>query len=183
MRLSLEDCLPPKPITTEHLENILEGLIEYEPLLFKVPSEPLDHITHFRQQDMFMELRKSVRAWGSVWGGVDNWNYSIDILFGEALGEGYRDSHDIVVSIFRLSQRGKRLLAGLDDLHGKLPTDNLAVALLWRYHDELVKILVKGITILDCRLDHIERSLNDTDVLGRLDYRIVLGELTRTNSD
>lgn len=180
--ITLEDCFSPNDISTQRLEEILDGSYDFDPTVLKLPAGPINHMSPHREYVIFMELRKSVRTWGSLWGGVDNWDRSLDIFFTRSKQQGYRESHMVVVRMFRISQKGKHLLGSLDDLHGRLPTDNLAVSLLWRYHDELVKILVKGITILDCRLDYIHRSITEDDTLSCEDYKVALGELTRTHS-
>lgn len=131
----------------------MDGVAVSQTSLFKaLPPE-------FSQYDRFIEIKAAVQAWGSRWAGVENWNASLDILFKHVLEEGYPASHRLVRHIYRHSEKGKVLLALLDELQGKLPLNPLAVALLWQYHNELVKCLVKGITILDCRLQTIHQLL------------------------
>lgn len=156
------------------LEDILDGRAVSQ-------TSPLKHLPlelntpDYKQYDNFVEIRNAVQSWSGRWGGVDNWNDSFDILFQRALQQNsYFASHDLVRLIYRHSGKGKALLSGLEELQGRLPLDPLAVHLLWQYHNELVKIVVKGITILSCRLQTIHQNLLNT--VG-LDYSKTLKAL------
>lgn len=162
--------------TVQELEDILDGvstLVPNSPLM-ELPATFATLSNLYKQYDLFLQFREHVYTWGTVWGGVDNWACSLDILFKRSIREGWKLTRELVRQVYRWREKGEILLSTLDELQGNLPRDPLGYTLLWRYHNDQVKSLVKGITILACRLESIQQS---SLFPGELEYHTMLGTL------
>ena len=164
-------------MSTQELEDILDGvnaLLTRSPLM-ELPADFSTLADSYKQYELFVEFREHVYTWGMVWGGVDNWARSLDILFKRSIGAGRRKlTRELVRQVYRWREKGETLLSSLNDLQGHLPRDPMGYTLLWRYHNDQVKSLVKGIAILGCRLESIQQSLLSP---GELEYHTVLDTL------
>ena len=163
-------------MSTQELEDILDGvstLLTKSPLM-ELPANFPMLSNSYKQYDLFVEFREHVYTWGMVWGGIDNWARSLDILFKRAIRESWKLTRELVRQVYRWREKGEALLSSLDELQGNLPRDPMGYTLLWRYHNDQVKSLVKGVTILDCRLENIQQSLLSP---GELKYRTTLSTL------
>lgn len=150
------------------------------PALLELPSifTTLDTTYTYKQYDLFLDIRDTVNAWSSVWGGIDNWEQALNVLFKRAIPNGFGPTRELLRQVYRWCEKGQLVLTNLDEIQGRLPKDPMAYSLLWKYHNQQVKLLVKGITILECRMKSVH-----FDILapGELDYHSVLRNLFNTS--
>lgn len=166
----ITNILPAPSMCRENLTGILNGTITAATSPLQEVDQDFDNLSEtYKQHYEYMVLRSLVETWSSAWGGVGNWSDSLSILFSQASdappgNHRFQAALNVVLRVYCKSEDGKRLLSCLDNLQGCLPVEQLAVVLLWRFHNDLVKTLVKAITLLDCRLTNIYCDLLGTGI-------------------
>lgn len=148
------------------------------PALLELPADFTTLSTTYKQYDLFLDIRDLVNSWSSIWGGIENWEQALNVLFKRAITNGSRPARELVRQVYRWCEKGQNILNNLDEIQGRLPSDPMAYHLLWKYHNQQVKLLVKGITILECRMKSINFSLLSP---GELDYHSALRNLFQTS--
>ena len=102
--------------------------------------EELDRVAH---------LSKVIMRWASGWGGVSYWPISLDHSFTCVKEEGRHDQWQ--EKLLSHASMGRRLLAQLHDIGGRLPKEPYKVRELWHLQVQLVEVLVMGITTINTR--------------------------------
>ncbi|KAJ3506798.1 hypothetical protein NLJ89_g6670 [Agrocybe chaxingu] len=97
-------------------------------------------------------LRSRVAEWSARWGGVTNWEDTLELLFQRALSRGKDATVKFARKLFWQSDKGKGILEMFQGWQGgSMPQNPSLLSELWRYQQEQVKILVRGVTIIDTR--------------------------------
>ena len=94
-------------------------------------------------------LGRTVMRWASGWGGVAYWPVTLDDSYTRAHSEGRQDKWQ--EDLLHHAAIGRRLLAQLYSMGGRLPRERYKTRELWRCQVELVEMLVMGITIINTR--------------------------------
>lgn len=100
--------------------------------------------------DRLEHIRRKAVYWSSGWGGIVVWPDTLNLSFRHAVGDHQTDRW--VSEVLRHAASGRRLLANLQEIKGKLPKEEWQVREIWRMSIELVQLLVKGITIIESRV-------------------------------
>ncbi|KAG6835951.1 hypothetical protein H0H93_012948 [Arthromyces matolae] len=116
-----------------------------EKLAGDVGKNEVDKSTVRELDDMFA-IREGIVNWGTAFGGVSNWDVSLDRSFRRAVDGNYVDLWK--KQLWEHSQRGRKLLARLRTMDGTLPKEEWQVKQLWEHRVEFTEILVQGLTTL-----------------------------------
>ncbi|KAF9545793.1 hypothetical protein CPC08DRAFT_769807 [Agrocybe pediades] len=110
--------------------------------------------------------RAEVQEWIGIWGGVDKWDETLDLLVTQMRGKGREHLSKLVKSIWRHELIGQRILRTLLHLEGDLPKSVMAVKILWSHHQEQIIAMVQGLTTLRLKIAFFRMSTKESGSFG-----------------
>lgn len=117
----------------------------------RAPSEPI----HFEpgeeisEYTRFLQLRRDVLTWASVWGGYAAWTDTLQVQFNQAHEDNKVD--EWMEAVVEHANKGRKLLHSLKDMQGTLPHDDWKIHELWRLEVEMLIIVVEGLAVIETR--------------------------------
>ncbi|TFK67073.1 hypothetical protein BDN72DRAFT_879901 [Pluteus cervinus] len=101
--------------------------------------------------DSFSTLEGRVMDWLKEWGGLENWNTTMDMEFRQA-------QQDKVVSewgekVAEHHRRGAQLLQVLETFDGRLPREMWRIRHLWHNQCRVMLLLTRGMAFIEVRLN------------------------------
>lgn len=104
-------------------------------------------------------LRSLVQKWGSIWGGVLYWPNAMEEMFLDACEHGRTGAMGLAYQVWDHAEEGRRLLREIERMDGRLPDEPRALKILWIEYSQLHHLLVRGITIIEARMNALDAGI------------------------
>lgn len=129
---------------------------EEEPLLLDLSNVPGGFASH----EPFLYYRDIVSRWCMCWGGIEQWPRYLALNLDIAREKGPEAIALFFRRLWNQEQRGRYLLHATQ-LHTSdtLPSNHQALITFWNLLQEQVKVLTRGLTILELTASITERSM------------------------
>jgi hypothetical protein len=105
------------------------------------------------------KLRVEIQRWGSIWGGITCWPESLEVMFLGACRTGHESVMELSYEVWRHADAGRLLLREIERMDGKLPDNPYALKMLWNEYSTLHHLLIRGITIIEARMNALNPGI------------------------
>jgi len=104
-------------------------------------------------------LQQIVTQWGSKWGGISAWSYSLEDEFQMAYFGGKDTLLEWSQEVWSHADAGRDLLQELESWDGRLPTNPQQVRILWSNFWILHRTLITGIVSIETRVNALHLGM------------------------
>jgi len=105
------------------------------------------------------DLHIEVNNWAAIWGGLLSWTFQLEVEFQEVYMLGSDAVDQWSEKVWSHADVGRCLLDKINSWEDVLPKNPRMVKLLWKHYQHLHWILVRGITIIETRVDALQPGI------------------------
>ncbi|TFK59263.1 hypothetical protein BDN72DRAFT_906021 [Pluteus cervinus] len=113
-------------------------------------------LTPFNEIDHFSAASDAVNAWLAEWGGLEAWLGYLDSGYEAAKATGCVDHW--IQKVLDHADRGRLLRNLLGQMETALPQEVWKIRELWRQQTVLLGLVIKGLAVIELRVDIIRRG-------------------------